>query len=566
MLRSTEATTIDGTRGCRNASRVGRPVSCAGHLRSRTVRGTMGAVLSGLDMVTTRTLAALARSLIRLAYGLGKTPLLAAGLLVGCGTDPTVQPLRIATYAPPSTLDPHHHTETAVSSVLCNVYDALVAMSPTMGIEPALALTWEQADATHLRFALRPGVRFHDGRAFTSADVVANWRRTLRDPRCRIRHYLNGITDITADGDLGVVVATAAPIPDLLARLAFLFIVPAGDTELAEITEPIGTGAYRWVGPADGGGIDLSAWRGWRGRPSVGRVVFSPIADDRERLERLLQGRADVCLRLPDDQVAEVRSTAGFRVELQPRLTVQMVAICPEAATGRTRAALADPRVRRALLLASDRTVLVRKVLRGNATVAAQYVHPAVFGYDPALEPLPYDPGQARLLLREAGFAGGFAVELGYSSGVQETAEVLAADLAHVGVTVTLRSLSFPELMQRERSQKVPLALHSWACATGDAADFFDPLVHTRDERRGLGLENYSGYSSRDVDGILDRASRESDRDRRRAFLQTAQRKVLADLPILPLTFRWWYIGTSDRIDIVVRHDTWLRVADYTWR
>ena len=324
--------------------------------------------------------AARATRSIRRVSGSAGTALLAAGLLVGCGADPAVQPLRIATYAPPSTLDPHHHTETAVSSVLCNIYDALVALSPTMGIEPALALSWAQADPTHLRFALRPGVRFHDGRPFTSADVVANWRRTLRDPRCRIRHYLNGITDIAADGDLAVTVETATPIPDLLARLAFLFIVPAGDTELAEITEPIGTGAYRWVGPADGGGIDLSAWRGWRGQPSVGRVVFSPIADDRDRLDRLLQGRVDVCLRIPDDQVAEVRSAAGFRVELQPRLTVQMVAICAEAATGRTRAALADPRVRRALLLASDRAALVRKLLRGNATVADQYVHPAVVG------------------------------------------------------------------------------------------------------------------------------------------------------------------------------------------
>ena len=169
-------------------------------------------------------------------------------------------------------------------------------------------------------------------------------------------------------------------------------------------------------------------------------------------------------------------------------------------------------------------------------------------------------------MLGEAGFAGGFAVELGYSSGVQDIAEALAADLARIGITVTPLSLSFPELMQRGRTHKVPLALHSWACVTGDAADFFDPLVHSRNEQRGLGLENYSAYSSREVDGILERASRETDRDRRLAYLQTAQRRVLADLPILPLTFRWWFIGISDRIDIVVRHDTWLRVADYTWR
>ena len=510
--------------------------------------------------------AARTSGLLRLVAAPVRVLVVLAMATAGCGSDLVVQPLRIATYAAPSTLDPHHHTETAVSAVLCNIYDGLVAMSPTMGIEPALAISWEQTDLTHMRFELRPGVRFHNGAPFSSADVVANWKRTLRDPRCRIRHYLNGITDIRADGSLGVVVETATPIPDLLARLAFLFIVPAADTELAEITEPVGTGAYRWSGPADGGGIDLAAWRGWRGQPSVGRVVFSPIPDDRQRLEWLLQGRVDVCMRLPDDEVAEVRSTAGFRVELQPRLTVQLLAICPAAAKGRTRAALADARVRRALLLASDRTTMVRKVLRGNATVAAQYVHPAVYGFDPTFVLAPFDPYEARRLLDAAGFADGFAVDLGYSSGVADVAEALAADLARVGITATPVALSFSELMTRGRARELPRALHSWACVTGDAADFFDPLVHSRDERLGLGLENYSAYANPDVDAILERASREPDRDRRLAYLQAAQRRVLADLPILPLTFRWWFIGISDRVDIVVRHDTWLRVADYSWR
>jgi peptide/nickel transport system substrate-binding protein len=491
---------------------------------------------------------------------------LLAAALAGCAAEPEVRTLRIATYAPPSTFDPHHHAETASSAVLCNVYDGLVAMSPTMGIEPALALSWEQVDATRLRLVLRPGVRFHDGSPFTSADVAATWRRTLRDPRCRIRHYLNGIRDMRADGELAVVVETAGPVPDLLARLAFLFIVPAADTEIEEITRPVGTGAYRWESAGDDGSVELAAWRGWRGASSIRRVALTPVADDHARLERLLKGRADVCLRLPDERVAEVRATAGLRVELQPRLTVQMLSICPEAAAGDARLALADPRVRRALLLASDRAALVRKLLRGNATVAAQYVHPAVFGFDPELAPEPYDPERARALLREAGFARGFAVEMGFSSGVADVASALAADLEAVGIAVAPVRLAFTELMERGRAHRLPLALHSWACVTGDAANFFDPLVRKRDTVRGLGLENYSAYGNADVDAILDRAARETDRDRRLAYLQAAQRRVLADLPILPLTFRWWFLGLSDRVEIVVRHDTWLRVADYTWR
>jgi ABC-type transport system substrate-binding protein len=279
-----------------------------------------------------------------------------------------------------------------------------------------------------------------------------------------------------------------------------------------------------------------------------------------------MRGRVDMCLRVPDDQVALLRNVEGLRVELQPRLAVQMVAVCPDAATGRARAALADPRVRRAMLLASDRADLVRSVLRNNATVAAQYLHPAVFGYDPSLEPVAFDLDEARRLMRSAGFAEGFTVQLGFGAGVPEIASHIAADLARIRVTVVPLELPYPELVERARAHSVPLVYHGWSCVTGDASDFFEPLVRSRDAVRGLGLENYSGYSNRDLDALLERADREPDRDRRLAYLHEAQRRVLADLPILPFTFRWWFIGLSNRLEITVRHDAWLRVADYSWR
>jgi peptide/nickel transport system substrate-binding protein len=489
-----------------------------------------------------------------------------AVLAVGCRREASLPPLRIGLYEPLATLDPHHHDETVVWTLLCNVYDGLVATSPTMGIEPALALAWQQLDPTHVRFTLRPGVRFHDGSPFSSADVVATWRRTQDDPRCKVGHYLHGVTDIRADGELAVIVETEAHVPNLLARLANLFIVSARDAALPEISEPNGTGPYRWTGPADGGGVELTAWHGWHGPPAIGRVVFASVGDDQDRLEMLEHGRLDICLRVPDDRVAEVRAIEGLRVEAQPRLSVQMVSVCADAATGKARAALADPRVRRAMLLASDRSDLVRAVLRGDGTVAAQYVHPAVFGYDPDLQPLPFDLDAARALMREAGFPHGFTVELGHGTGVGDIAAHIAADLSKIGIAVVPLELPYPELVARARAHRVPLVYHGWSCVTGDASDFFEALVHSRDVTRGLGLENYSGYSDRKLDALIERADSEPDRERRLAFLHEAQRRVLADLPILPFTFRWWFIGISSRVDVVIRHDSWLRVADYSWR
>src|SRR5664280_2705855 len=154
---------------------------------------------------------------------------------------------------------------------------------------------------------------------------------------------------------------------------------------------------------------------------------------------RLLAGNADVCHLVPDDWIPEVARSSTLRLEQQPRLAVQLLAVDMREAQGQVRRALADPRVRRALLLALDRGSWVARLFRGNGAVASQYVHPAVFGYDPELSPLPYDPDEARRPLAQAGFHDGFTVSLGWDAAGAAVADAIASDLAKVGVLVELR-------------------------------------------------------------------------------------------------------------------------------
>ena len=104
------------------------------------------------------------------------------------------------------------------------------------------------------------------------------------------------------------------------------------------------------------------------------------------------------------------------------------------------------------------------------------------------------------------------------------------------------------------------------ACTTGDASEFLDSSVHTRDAEQGLGIENYSGTSDPETDALLEAADREFDPGRRLVLLQQAQRRVLDALPILPLTVRSEFVGVSARVDVPVRYDGWLWVAGFRWR
>ncbi|TAM44755.1 MAG: hypothetical protein EPN53_16015 [Acidobacteria bacterium] len=479
---------------------------------------------------------------------LGSALLAVASVLAvcGCAREPS-RPLTVAFGDAPVTLDPHTSNRNVAWSVLSSFYDPLVSLSPEMRPQPALAVSWEHNDATHWRFRLRPGVKFCNGDALTADDVVASFERARHLPASAVSQYLVGVRSITSDGESTVVIETDGDQADLLNRLSFILVVRAADAGPGPITAPIGTASYRFAGVRKDGSVLATAWAGWRGRPDCRDVVFEFCRTGAEAAGQLLAGKVDVCHLIPDDWIPEVARAAGVRLEQQPRLAVQLLGVDANEAQGEARRALADPRVRRALLLALDRGSWVARLFRGNGAVASQYVHPAVFGYDPALSPSPYDPKAARRLLAEAGFADGFTVTLRYDAASAAVADAIASDLEKVGVRVELRP----------GARRAALVYFAWACSTGDASDFFESLIR--------GAAN-PALADEPTGALLDAAGREADPAKRLALLQRAQRRTLEFLPILPLTIRWGTKGLSPRVDVVIRYDEREDVAAFRWR
>jgi peptide/nickel transport system substrate-binding protein len=168
--------------------------------------------------------------------------------------------------------------------------------------------------------------------------------------------------------------------------------------------------------------------------------------------------------------------------------------------------------------------------------------------------------------MEEAGFAAGFDVSLGHGTGLPPVIAAIREDLARINVRVHPHPGAFSDLVRLARTGEVPLFYYAWACSTGDASDFLNSSLHSRDEVLGLGAENFTGYSDPDVDAVLAAAESELVPARRLELLQRAQRRVLEALPVLPLTVRWSYVGVSDRVDIVARHDRRLWVTGWRWR
>jgi len=499
----------------------------------------------------------------RTALGVALLALL--GPLLGCFAHDTDQPVVVAFQNPPSTLDPHLHNEIVAWSLLCNFYDGLVVFDPEMKIQPALATSWEQLEPTRTRVHLRRGVRFHDGSPLAAADVVASFERARSHPGSRIRHHLTGIVAVRADGD-DVVIETAGPAPALLNRLAFVSVVPRALATRDEITEPVGTGPYRFVERAPDGSLSAERFAGWHGRSPVRRVRFTFVEDDSARTAAFLRGEIDVAAAFPEHDARTLGDRPGLRTVAHPQLQVRWLQLNPDAAPPRVGAALSDPRVRRAMLLAIDRQHLANGVFRGFATVASQYVHPVALGYDASLRPAPFNLDEARRLMAEAGFADGFEVELAHGMGAPGFIETVVADLGRIGVRAIPRPMTFPEVMRRAKARELPLSSFGRSCTTADASEVLDAVFHTPDPARGLGEENYASFSDPEVDRLLEAAAVELDPARRVRFLQQAQRRALGALPVLPLVERWGLIGVSARVELTPGYDSWLRVSGFTLR
>ncbi len=488
-----------------------------------------------------------------------------SALVAGCARAP--EPLRIVFENDLRTLDPHHHNDVVAWSLLANFYDGVARFDPEMRLQPALATGWEALSPEHLRIHLRSEVRFHDGSRLTAEDVVASLLRARDDPASRIRHLLEGVHAVTAVDPLTVDVHTLRGSPTLLNRLALVFVLPARDAAQVEITIPMGTGPYRFEARRSDGVVAAEAFDGWRGRPPIAKVEFSFIPDEGERARRLLTGQADVAVRLSPGTAETVARRPGRRLIVQPRTAVQMLELNPGNAAGTTARALADPRVRRALLLATDRQRFVNVAFRGNGAVATQYVHPVVFGFDPAIAEVPHDPPRAAELLRQAGVVPGeLELGLGFGTASADLAALLAEDLTRLGVRVQLHQLSFKELMDRAGTPRISARIYGRLCTTGDAAELFNAAFHSPLPDGTYGSENFTGYADAETDSLLEAASRELDPQRRLALLHRAQRRVLEALPILPLTLSWSQTGVRQGLEFTPRHDQWLDVASISRR
>jgi peptide/nickel transport system substrate-binding protein len=475
----------------------------------------------------------------------------AALLLLGCsgGRAPDPGTLVVGLEANPTSLDPRLATGATAVRIIPLLFTSLLRLDPAGRPAPELALSWEQPAPTEYVFRLRRGVRFHDGRELTAADVkyTYDWMRDLKN-RSPNQGALAVVAAVEAPDAATVRFTLREPFASFLQNLT-LGIVPAHLGDAPGFADaPVGSGPFRWGEWQPGERLEVLAFDGhFEGRPPLDRVVFRVLANETTRLLEARRGGVDLLWNnVPPYAVPFLRESRGLTVTTRPGITYQYLGF------NLGDRVLGDPRVRRAIAHAIDRDRIVRALLLGLARPAATLLAPENWAHADGVAAYPHDPALARRLLDEAGFPAGadgtrFALSYKTSTDRQgiEMAELIAEDLTAVGIRVERRSYEWGTFYGDVKAGNFQLYSLRWVGITDP--DQLHYIFHSASVPPAGA--NRGRYANPEVDRLLDASRRETDPAARRELLVAAQRLIAADCVYVSLWYPDDIFALSDRFE-----------------
>jgi peptide/nickel transport system substrate-binding protein len=464
--------------------------------------------------------------------------------LAGCpSTHSLAEPgvLNFLLEASPTSLDPRIGTDAQSEHLHGLIFDSLVAHDSQMNIVPDLAERWEARDAQTYVFQLRKGVRFHDGRALTSADV-----------KYTFDSILSGQIKTPKRGPFELVWSIEAPDPDTVIfhlrepSASFVWnltkpgigIVPNGSgKEIAQ--HPIGTGPFRLTSIIPDEEIILDRNPDYFGAvPRINQLRFRIVPDAIVRALELRKGSADFAFNsLSPDTVATLRKQSALVTDEGAGTSLAYIAF------NFSDPILAHREVRQALAYSSDRTSLIKYLLRGQAQAAPSLLAPSHWAYEPHVQRYDYDPARAQQLLDAAGFRpgpDGVRLRLTLKTSTDESTRLLAEALAEqwkrVGVLLELRPLEFATFYSDITHGSFQLYTFRWVGSSNSDPDIFEYVFDSK--KVPPAGANRGHYSNRALDALLKQQGAEMDREKRKVILSEIQKIVAEDEPYINL----WYM------------------------
>ena len=483
--------------------------------------------------------------------------LLAAFLGTGCSSSKNASETSTVNFlieAAPTNLDPRIGADAFSQHIDGLIFSSLVSHDAQMKATPDLASSWDVPDPLTCVFHLRPGVKFHDGRPLTSADVKFTFDSILSDAmKSPKRGSFKMVDSIDAPDDETVVFHLHEPYASFLWSLTrpVVGIVPRNSgTEIAQ--HPIGSGPFQFVSAITDEEIVLARNEYYfDGVPNIERLRIRIVPDVTVRALEFRKGSADATINsLTPDMVVTLGKEKGLVADEQPGTTLAYISFNFDDPT------LAKREVRQALAYATDRKTIVQYLLRGQARPASSLLPPNSWAFDPNIPQYDFDPARAEQLLESAGYhrgADGMRLHLTLKTSTDESTRLMSEAIAdqwkRVGVALELRPLEFATFYTDITRGSFQMYALRWVGANNDP-DIFE-FVFSSKKMPPAGA-NRGHYANPLLDVLLQEEHVEMDQEKRRVLLSQVQKIVAEDEPYINL----WYVANvcvhSDRLTGIV--------------
>jgi peptide/nickel transport system substrate-binding protein len=425
------------------------------------------------------------------------------------------------------------------------IYKQDVAQNSMNSIVPDLAESWAwSADRKTLTFKLRQGVKWHDGKPFTSADVKCTFDMLMGKSPQKFRKnpcksWYDQVVDVTTNGDFEASFNLKRPQPALLALLAsgYTPIYPCHVSPAEMRVHPIGTGPFKFVEFKANESIKLTRnpdyWK--KGLPHLDGIEFTIIPNRSTAILAFVAGKFDMTF------PTEVSIPLLKDVKSQDPKAVCVVEpdnVSTNIIVNSTAPPFNNLDIRRAMALAIDRNAFIKILFEGQADIGGTML-PAPAGLwsmpKEMLETIPgYGPdveanrAEARKLMEKAGYGPDKHLQVKVSTRnipvYRDPAVILIDQLKSIYIDADLDVVETANWFSKIARKDYALGLNLTGNAVDDPDQSFYENYSCHSER------NYTNYCNPDIEKLFDQQSQETDIDKRKKLVWEIDKKLQDDV------------------------------------
>lgn len=438
--------------------------------------------------------------------------------------------------AEPGHLNPITSNDASATTINLRIYETLLDRDfDTLKLKPMLAAAWTvSSDHLRYRFFLKKDVVWSDGVPFTADDVVYSFG-IIKDPKVAdapLKVYYIDVKNVRKIDLYTVEFEYTRPYFLGLSICGEMPIVPkhlfndGTDFNTHKYNRhPVGTGPYIFERWDTGKKIVLVRNERFRGpKPAIRRVVYRLITEPNIALRMLKKGELDVMSLRAIQWVRQTGSDEFNRHFYKLKYNLPTYSYIGWNAR---RDFFKDRAVRTAMTLLVNRPAILEKLNYGLGEIVngTFYINSAEYSRD--IQPLPYDPMEAKKILYNAGWRDSdhdgildkngkkFSFTFTYSAGsksAERVASILKEDMAKAGIEMNINRFEWAVFVQKLDAHEFDAVFLSWMLTYAD-----DPyqLWHSSQIEKG---SNFCAFSNPEADRIIVTA-REEFRERERVGL-----------------------------------------------